>query len=234
MRLALIIIALFLPAPAAADDGLRFADYEWLRERTNIIIDFERMTFPGRRLLLDGLFEVEGAVFGERFDGQILLRGWPKTYLWDFDILSGQPTSPLSILAGAPGQNLSVTRSRRLIKTGIYGESWVGFPKGSSSGEGAISILFDTEQMGFGFRVHASYGDDRYEMGIIKISCFDKDGASLGEVLYGDLEWDTLHSIAIATNSEKNNIKGCSIENTDPKGVLYDDFIFAVPSPFVS
>lgn len=235
MRLTILLFALILPVSATADDGLRFVDYNWLSERTNVVVDFEQVNFSGRRLLIDELYQVEGAVFGERFDGQILLRGLPGTHLWDFDVLAGRPSSMLSILAGAPGQNLSLTRLvQQPIKTGMYGESWIGFPSGASSGEGAISILFDAEQIGFGFRVHASHGENKYELGLIKISCFDEKSNKLGEKIFGNLEWDTLHSIAVIEVNQKNIIKGCSIENTDPKGVLYDDFIFTAPSPFLS
>ena len=230
-----VLAAPLMPAHGVAEPGLQFVSYDWLWERVNTKIEFDDLKHRQKYLPIEGLYEVNGARFGERFAGQFLGRGAPGSNIEDFDVLSGTPSSPLTILPGKPNENITILRSNsRHIGVGLYGESWVGYPQGASGGEGAVSIYFDQDQMGFGFRVQASYGRNFYTMGQVIISCFDTSGAALGTVVFDSFKWDALHSIAVTRTNAAKDIRGCSIENTDPKGVLYDDFIFMAPLRFVS
>ncbi len=228
------LFMVLVPTLALANNGLTFADYNELQTRLNVKITFEEEVFPDYSRRVDGLYRVEGATLGERFRGQALTKGAPNSSLADFDVLSNTAAAPLVIQAGRPRQNLSLRRSPSLGGIGLFGEAWKGFPRGDAGGEGAVSIFFAEPQFGFGFRVKASKADgSAYGLGVIQIVCFNAGGARVGDVVFDRLRWNTLQDIACVRSNGQRDIKGCSITNTDPKGVIYDDFIFAYRNSYV-
>ncbi len=67
--------------------------------------DFESLAagpFPGSNF--DSVVDLSGSSYAERFAGQTLGTSG------DFDTLSGAPTGPLSLVAGAANQNLVVAK----------------------------------------------------------------------------------------------------------------------------
>ena len=67
----------------------------------------------------------------------------------------------------------------------------------------------------------------------MQIVCFNAGGARVGEVVFDRLRWNTLQDIAYVRSNGQRDNKGCSITNTDPKGVIYDDFILAYRNSYV-
>ena len=67
----------------------------------------------------------------------------------------------------------------------------------------------------------------------MQIVCFNAGGARVGDVVFDRLRWNTLQDIAYVRSNGQRDIKGCSITNTDPKVVIYDDFIFAYRNSYV-
>lgn len=219
-------VCLIVPASVAADPGLEWGKYSEIKNTTNQIVNFEDRQYVGQKSNVDSLIFYPGIVFGERFNGQSVTTGPSDTYLSDFDFLIGNPAGPLIIEKGEPRENLSFFKTFSIGGVGLYGESWVGFPAPASAGEGSVAIYFEQPQSSFGFRVHAAVGLERYELGDIKVRCFDLQGFDLGTLIFTSLEWDTVHSLGIFRLGNERDIKGCTIENTDPKGVILDDFVF--------
>lgn len=222
----IFLFTLLTPTISLAENGIEWQDYSTVLESTNQFVDFEDQSYSGVKKPVDHLLRYAGIAFGESFVGQLVKRGQTNTYLHDFDILRGNPASPLSIAPGAPGHNVSLYKSWELSSVGLYGEGWIGYPSPSSGGEGSVAIFFEQPQKSFGFRVHAAAGVERYKLGQIRIRCFNMDGDELGVLNFDALKWDTLQSIGVVRTSERKDIHGCTLENTDPKGVFYDDFIF--------
>lgn len=225
MRIRLCAAIFAILGTSCAADGLEFVDYAWLKDRTNQVIDFEGALDSGRVQVIDEVFHHPGASLGERFEGQTLVRGAPGSPLADFDIVTGQPLGPLNVIQGAAGQNLSLAWT---VERGtyLYPESWVGFPAQASGGEGAVSILFEEDQPGFGFLVSASAGPVEYAFGAVEITCFDVSGATVGSLYFDELTWGRWIEVAVIRTDGAQDIRGCTLQNTDPKGVSYDSFIF--------
>ena len=102
----------------------------------------------------DAVFESDGAVFAERFAGQTLSASG------DFDVLSGTPTSPLTLQVGAANQNLNVfINGPSQVLTGL---GPLGFPGFDAIGEGSFAVLFDFDQSEFGFDLVGGNGGLRH------------------------------------------------------------------------
>jgi len=88
----------------------------------------------------DNILQFSGASFAERFMGQAL------TFNGNFDVLSGTPSSPLTLQIGAPNQNLDVFRGyffEYLPPTQVLaGIGPLGYPNFSGVGEGAFCRAF--------------------------------------------------------------------------------------------
>ena len=178
------------------------------------LIDFESIAgggAPGTNY--DGIIDLVGASFGERFTGQTL------SYSGNSDVLSGTPTGGLSLQAGAAGQNLnSYTRSPDgNILTGL---GRLGFPDFNAIGEGAIAILFDHDQSEFGFQ---SVGGD---LGGATFEFWDRTGSLIDTITPENLGTDFF---GFSREGGVQDIAGISIWNTDPAGIGFDDIIFDVP-----
>ena len=88
----------------------------------------------------DGILESGFVSFAERFSGQT------RTTSGNFDILLGNPTSPLALQVGAPNQNISLVVVESGGSNVLTGLGPTGFPNFDSMGEGAFAALFDFDQ----------------------------------------------------------------------------------------
>ncbi len=189
----------------------------------NVKVDFESITLvspipalPGASgTNFDDILDVGHFSVAERFVGQSVSSSGTS------DVLSGSPTNPLSLQAGAPDQNVSVVfLPSETNGNALAGLGPLGFPERFSIGDGALAILFDNDQSEFGFM---SPGGDA---GSAEFSFFRRDGSlidslnpmNLGEDFFG-----------FSRESGTQDIAGISIFNTDFNGIGLDDIIFDVP-----
>ncbi len=151
----------------------------------------------------NGLLVIDGVAFGERFAGQTV------TANGVYDQLGGSPSGPLTLLAGAAGQNLSVFNSP--AGPVLAGLGPLGFPANDGIGEGAISILFPTLQSEFGLRLTGGNGGSAF------VSFFGADGNVLGSTTLSDLP--LLSSFGFAREGGVADIRGVSFWNADVTGL---------------
>lgn len=161
-----------------------------------------------------GLISLPGATYGERFAGQTLSTGT------GFDVLTGTPSSPLTLLAnpvaadnigaqlfGAPGNKV------------IYGDL------NANVGEGALSILLGADTDVFGLNIVGANG------GSFTVMFFDAASALIASISQAGLS-DGYFGFSTTAGSL---IRAVSITNTDPAGIGYDNVQFnvaaAVPEP---
>ncbi len=160
----------------------------------------------------DAVFESNGADFGERFAGQTL------TTAGDFDILSGAPTSSLSLAVGFAGQNLNVfDHYGSQVLTGLGPK---GFPAYDSIGEGSFAVLFDFDQSEFGFDLVGGNGGTAF------VDFFQRDGSLISSITLAGL---SDQSYAFARDGGINDIAGISIYNNDGGGIGFDNLVHDVP-----
>lgn len=160
----------------------------------------------------NNLVTSNGVGLGEHFVGQTV--GANGVY----DTLSGTPTGPLTLVAGAAGQNLNIFNFSTNVLTGLGN---VGYPADSAIGEGAFSVLFSTDQSQFGFQL---VGGDA---GTANVSFFRQDGSLIQAI--------TLTGLANAyygfsRDGGVQDIRGISITNQDPGGIGFDNLKFDVAS----
>lgn len=166
---------------------------------------------PGR--LVDDILPLDGAVFGERFAGQFV--DTDSTH----DQISGTALSPLTLMPGDAGQNLSVVHFSG--NTVINGYGTAGFPKRDAQGEGAIAVLFDNDQSALSFDLRGG------EAGVAVVTFHRRDGTVIhsvpidptGEFTVGFLRADDISDIA-----------GFVLTNTDPQGLALDTLRFGKPA----
>lgn len=180
-------------------------------------IDFESITGgppPGTNY--DNVLNFGGVLIGERFAGQTL------SISGNSDVLSGSPTGPLSLVAGAANQNLTITTSplEGVLTNAVAGLGQLGFPDFQAVGEGAVAILFDNDQSQFGFQ---SLGGN---LGTANFDFFRRDGALIETLTPANLG---SNSFGFEREGGINDIAGISIWNTDLGGLGFDNIIFDIP-----
>lgn len=182
-----------------------------------VLIDFENFPRVVNGTRYDQVLRFPGALIGERFAGQAL------SSANTFDLLTSAASTPLSLLAGEPGQNLSVEAHGQRQNT-LYGLGPEGFERKSGSGEGAVSILFLADQAALGVTVE-------FEMayagsppgGTALFQFFARDGQFLGKV---EVTGTGRTSLCFQRAGAVADIAGVSITNTDNQGVSFDDIAF--------
>ncbi len=170
------------------------------------IADFEDVvggTNPGTNY--DGILISGGLKFAERFAGQTLGANG------DFDVVSGTPSGPLTLQAGAPGQNLDVFTYVSNVLTGL---GPVGFPDLDAIGEGSIAVYFQAPQSMVSFAIVGGNG------GSATLSFYRTDGSLIDDVVVTGLA-DLSYGFATADASP--SIAGILIQTTDPSGIGVDD-----------
>ncbi|MGB5864008.1 MAG: hypothetical protein WBG95_06875 [Sulfitobacter sp.] len=210
--LAGIISLLLLAAPAwACGVAVCIVDPESLILPDIITFD-ETAAGGGPGHLVDDVLIVGAVQFGERFAGQkVEARG-------SHDAVTGDAFGPLTVMAGAASQNLSVVR--------FMGTSWLngygvaGFPKRDAQGEGAIAVLFDTDQSGLSLHIRGG------ETGRAEVTFLRRDGALLARVPVSPLGEFAFGFVRAQGGAD---IAGIVITNTDPQGIALDTIRFGKP-----
>lgn len=167
----------------------------------------------------NGVIVVDGVAFGERFDGQTL------TASGNFDQLGGTPSNSLALLAGADGQNLAFFQSPAgLVLSGV---GPAGFPIFDAIGEGAVSLMFSSDQSEFGLRIAGG------NSGTANIAFFRADGSLIQSIALGGLP--VASSYGFTRDGGILDIRGISIWNNDLTGIglagLRHNVQSAVPEP---
>ena len=158
-----------------------------------------------------GLISQTGASYGERLAGQTLgISGGSDT-------LSGTPTGPLSLLSNATvADNIGIIVSGSNV---IYGDL------NGAGGEGALSVLLDSDTDVFGFAIVGAGA------GNFNVQFFDVSGS-----LLGSLTQTAANGFFGFATTGGDLIRAVSITNTDQGGIGFDNVTFnaavaAVPEP---
>ncbi len=162
---------------------------------------------PGRPV--EGVLVLPGASFGEMFAGQTL------DIATDFDLVTGPALGPLTLLPGAPGQNLSILKVTGA--TLLSGTGPRGFPMTIATGEGAIAIWFAADQSTLRLDLLGGEG------GMAHILFLARDGALIDQI---DLTPLAEGPLTFARNSPVADIAGLVISNLDPEGMALDAVAF--------
>ena len=193
--------------------------YTVLEQELVARIDFEdlpRIPSPGKAV--DQIMAFQGAQIAERFRGQLVAQDA------GFDAFLSDPSAPLVLEVGPPGQNLAI-EFVYFMSNQIMGTAPPGFPERDGGGEGAVSILFDRDQSALGFRVASEPKPrDGRAKGRILVAFFRRDGSLISEVEV-ELDW-MLGAYGFQRRGGVEDIAGVSITNRDPQGVMFDDVIF--------
>ena len=169
-------------------------------------------TAPGTNY--DNILVVNGVAFAERFAGQSV------TANGNFDVLSGTPTAELTLVPGDAAHNLSVfTGPAGPVLNGLGTQ---GFPVGDAIGEGAVSILFSSDQSEFGFRYGGGNGAN------IFLSFFRADGSLIQSITLAGIP--LVGSYGFIRDGGVQDIRGVSIWNNDPTGFGFSAFRHNIPS----
>ncbi len=205
--LAALFVLLPLPAKACGQ-AVCIVDPLSLALPQIITFDETRAGFgPGHPV--DDVLALPGARFGERFAGQSL--GQAGTY----DTVSGAAFGPLTLLPGMAGQNLAVVRFGGSAVLNGYASA--GFPRREAQGEGAIAVLFDTDQSALS--LHLRGGED----GSAEVMFLARDGSVLARNVVspvGEFDLGFLRAGGAA------DIAGLVLTNTDPQGIALDTIRF--------
>lgn len=160
-----------------------------------------------------GLISEPGATYGERFAGQTLATGS------GFDVLTGTPSSPLTLLA-----NAVVVDNIGALTFGAPGNKVIYGDLSAAIGEGALSVLLDANSDVFGLNVVGTDG------GAFTIQFFDAAGGLIDSITQAVT--DSYFGFSTTAGSL---IRAVSITNTDPAGIGYDNVQFnaaaVVPEP---
>ena len=166
----------------------------------------------------DGIIVIDGVAFGEHFVGQTVSPSG------NFDQIGGTPTGNLSLEPGAPGQNIvGLLSPAGAVLSGV---GPAGYPVFDAIGEGAVSILFSSDQSEFGFRLTGGHGGNAY------VSFFGDDGSVIDSFTLSALPLVGL--FGFARDGGVNDIRGISIWNDDLTGIGLTGFrhdVAAVPEP---
>ena len=212
MRAAIALIGVLAAGPAMAE-GVTMTPCAALK--LPVQIDFENFPRVVNGSRHDDVLRFPGAEIGERFAGQVL--GAAGT----FDTLSATATAPLTLAAGAPGENLSVEAISRMQNV-LNGIGPQGFERKSGSGEGAVAILFAIDQKAMGVTLHFEMGyAGAPPAGSVSLTFFGHDAALLGEITLTGAG-----QTSVCFQASGPGIAGVSLTNTDIQGISIDDIAF--------
>lgn len=212
MKCLFCAVAILLPhALLACDTAVCRVDPDTLSLPRAITFDGTRKSFgPGHPV--DGILKLEGAQFGERFAGHSIAPAGLH------DQITGTPFAPLTLMAGAQGQNLSVVGFMGVSVLNGYGPA--GYPNREAQGEGAIAWLFDEDQ--YALTIHIRGG----ESGAAQVSFLRRDGALLARIDVAPVGED---AVGFLRRGGIDDIAGVVITNTDPQGIAIDTIRFGKP-----
>ncbi len=168
----------------------------------------------GPGILVDGVLELPGAVFGERFAGQNL------SFDQGYDTISGPALPPLTLMAGEPGQTMSLVRMGGSARTVLNGFGPAAFPSREGQGEGAISVLFDRDQPALAFDIRGGEG------GAAQVMFLRRDGTVLGAIPVAPVGE---FAVGFRRNDGTPDIAGFVLTNSDVQGLAIDNLRFGPP-----
>lgn len=175
---------------------------------------------PGH--VIDQLYLGPDVALGSHFKGQTLgTRTGPGGQQHD-TLTQRRATPPLHLLPGAPGQSLSVAWHRGFGSMALFPLGPSGFPRVDARGEGAVSILFETDQDLIGLRIHSGYSDPLGQSprpGAVHVTCLSRSAEVRARI-------DTPLATGITEiglQFDTGPIAGCTLTNTDPGGIAIDD-----------
>jgi hypothetical protein len=194
---------------------------------------------------IDGVLVRRGIRFGEHFAGQTVgitpvtvttfyNRRW-NTDTGDHETVSGRPTSPLDLQAGAPGSNLRLTTLLGGSDATLGGNT--PWPWTFGNGTGAVSVLFSQDQSQFGFEVSGigvySFDGGRHIVhpGTLFVRMFDRDGNDIDRDVVELPLQETPFALAYRTRNGQARIAGVTLHHLDPGGLSFDNFRYVVPEP---
>lgn len=226
MRLPALLCLLTSTPLAAEIAPVPYADLQ--RELSNTITFETLPQRPEPGFNLDHPIRVSGAWLGEHFAGQSL-RDLPAKTGVPHDAL-GHPFGhrPLAIRPGKQGQNLSVAFHRGFDSNAVLPLGPQGFHRISGRGEGALAILFDSDQWAFGFRLHTDYArplGNASDRGEIHVHTFTRQGYPLDQTVISPPDGISEHGFRV---TDGPLIGGILITNSDPGGVALDDILFQI------
>lgn len=206
--LAALLLALAPGAALACDAPVCLVDPNSLSLPR--IITFEGVrSGAGPGINVDDILAIEDVTFGERFAGQsVMERG-------HHDEIIGNAFGPLTMLPGAAGQNLSVVHFSGNTVLNGYGAA--GFPRRNAQGEGAIAVLFETDQSALAFDLRG--GED----GAAFVSFHRRDGSLIAQV---PVQPTGEFPVGFLRSNGRADIAGLIITNTDPQGLAIDTLRF--------
>jgi hypothetical protein len=153
----------------------------------------------------DGIFVSVGVFFAERFVGQAV------SYNGNFDVITGSPSNPLLLQAGAPLQNLNVFDYSTNVLTGL---GPLGFPNFDAIGEGAIAMYFSAGQSQFAFQLVGG------ENGSATLDFYRADGSLIDTIVLSGLA-NTTYGFKRVDGTQ--DIAGVLIQNQDVGGIGLDN-----------
>lgn len=175
-------------------------------------IDIANLTSVGTSF--DDILISGGVAFGELFSGQLLSASG------NFDVPSGTPTGPLALQVGAPGQNLYPATVRAIslqplqLDNALAGIGKRGASSTAGVGEGAISILFSSDQSQFGVQLLKLNGGNTY------FDFFRNDGSLIQSFT---ARVATSSYLGFFRDAGIKDIRGVTIWNDDPNGMIIDN-----------
>lgn len=175
-------------------------------------VDFANFTSAGTSF--DDILISGGVAFGEHFSGQAL------STTGNFDVPSGTPTGALALQVGAPGENLYPLTVRAIslqplqLDNALAGLGKRGASSTAGIGEGAISILFSTDQSQFGVQLLVLNGGNTY------FDFFRNDGSLIQSFSARVADKSYL---GFFRDGGIKDIRGVTIWNDDPNGMMIDN-----------
>ena len=191
------------------------------------LIDFNGLDVsaggPGTNV--DDVLALAGASFSERFVGQAVSMAGAN------DVLSGLPSNPLTMIAGSTGQNLllaDISIGQGPPSTVISGISGLGggFPDTGAIEKGALSVLFEDDQIAVGFDLIASPNT------AVLLQFFRRDGYLIDTASVTGPTTGEVVSLAFARDGGILDVAGLSITTSTADGARLDNFLFdPIPEP---
>lgn len=212
MRVLALTFALLCAAPLGAQTSCARAICEVPQSSLSFtkLIDFNDVTSSlGIGSRIDEVLVRDGVVFGERFAGQI------REASGDFDVITGTPLLPLTVLDGGPGQTLGAMHLLGTIV--LHGHGNRSYPRVEAVGEGAVAVLFERDQPTLGFDIRGG------EQGYASVQFLRRDGSVIDTLTLGPLAED---SYGFMREGMQPDIAGFILLNTDPQGIALDNLRF--------
>ena len=212
MRQFIFSLALLSAAPLAAQDTCERAVCLVSPDSLTFskLIDFnDVMAALGLGSQLDEILIRDCTTFGERFAGQ------SRQANGDFDVITGKPFVPLTVLDGGEGQTLGAMHVRGSIV--LHGHGPRVFPKVEAVGEGSIAVLFERDQPALAFDIAGG------EQGYASIQFINRQGEEIDTVTFGPL---SAARYAFSRHLLPPDLAGFILVNTDPQGISVDNLRF--------